>query len=485
MNSAARVSDLARAATSGVKWNFASQAGQQATQLLTTVILARLLMPAEFGLVAMATVVIGFVGIFKDLGTSAAIIQNREVTEDLLSSVFWANVAAGALGTVALVAVAPLVASYYHEPRVTALLRVLALNFVLSGFSILQQTIFERKLLFRILARVEVAGVFCGAVIGISSAVAGLGVWALVAQSLTTVSVTSMLLWYFSDWRPRLLFRWQEIRGISGYSLNIVGFNTFNYFSRNADYLLIGKFLGATPLGFYMLAYRIMLYPLQSVTTVMSRVMFPAYSRLCDDDARFRSAYIRSAGMIALATFPLMVGLWVVAEPFVLSIFGPKWTQVIPLIKILALVGMVQSIEATKGSIYQAKGRTDVMFRWGVGSSVLTVVGFGVGLRWGVSGVAAAYAIVNIGLVIPCLTIPFRFIGLRLAPLFAALVRPLAASLLMALIVLTMRSILKGLAPSTDLLVLVAIGAAAYVAATWVVNRPQFHEVLRLIGRPS
>jgi len=468
-----------------VKWNFASQAGQQATQLLTTVILARLLTPAEFGLVAMATVVIGFVNLFKDLGTSAAIIQNREVTEDLLSSVFWANVAVGALGTTVLVAAAPLVAMYYHEPRVTALLRVLALNFVVSALSILQQALFERKLLFRILARVEVAGVVCSAVVGISCAVAGLGVWALVAQSLTTVSVVSMLLWYFSDWRPRLLFRWQEIRGICGYSLNIVGFNTFNYFSRNADYLLIGRFLGATSLGIYMLAYRIMLYPLQSITNVISRVMFPAYSQIQDDDARFRSAYLRATRMIALATFPMMIGIWVVAEPFVLSIFGPKWAPAIPLIKILALVGIAQSIGATVGSIYQAKGRTEVMFRWGVGSSLLTVIGFGVGLRWGVLGVAVAYALVNVGLIIPCLAIPFRFIGLRLASFAATLVRSLAASLLMALIVLAMRSVLKGWSPSTDLLVLVATGAAAYVAASWVVNRRQFREVLSLIGRPS
>ena len=154
--------------------------------------------------------------------------------------------------------------------------------------------------------------------------------------------------------------------GIGKYSLNLVGFNTFNYFARNADYLLIGRFLGATSLGIYMLAYRIMLYPLQSITTVISRVMFPAYSQLQDDDARFRSAYLRTAGMIALVTFPMMAGLWVSDRAHVvLTIFGQKWAQAIPLIKVLALVGMAQSIGATVGAIYQAKGRTDVMFRLG------------------------------------------------------------------------------------------------------------------------
>ena len=177
-----------------------------------------MLAPSDFGLVGMATIVIGFVNLFKDLGTSAAIIQNREVTEELLSSAFWANVAFGALGTAVLFVAAPLLAMCYRQPRVTILLRVLALNFVVSGLSIFQQALFERKLLFRILARVEVAGVACGALVGIGCAFAGLGVWALVAHSLTSFAIISMLLWYFSDWRPRLLFHWQEIRGISRYA---------------------------------------------------------------------------------------------------------------------------------------------------------------------------------------------------------------------------------------------------------------------------
>ncbi|MFB3917197.1 MAG: MOP flippase family protein [Terriglobales bacterium] len=476
---------LAQSATSGVKWNFASQAGRQVTQLLTTIVLARLLVPADFGLLGMATVVIGFVDLFKDLGTSAAVIQGKEVSDELLSSVFWANAAFGILGTLALVAAAPLAAMYYHEPRVTAVLRILALSFAVSGISILQQALFERKLAFRILAKVEIAGVVCGAVVGIGSAVWGAGVWALVAQTLATVTVITILLWYFSQWRPRLLFHWQEIRSISSYSLNLAGFNVFNYFSRNADYLLIGRFLGATPLGIYTLAYRIMLYPLQTITTVISRVMFPVYSQLQDDDARFRSAYLRTAGMIALITFPMMVGLWVVAKPFVLSVFGTKWALAIPLIKILAPIGMAQSIGATVGAIYQAKGRTDVMFRWGVASGMAAVAAFAVGLRWGIVGVATAYAIVTMLVAVPSFTIPFQYIGLRLSEFAAALARPLLGSVLMAAVVLIMRTALGVLSDLAVLEVLVAAGVMTYALASWIVNREQLREAFALLTNKS
>ena len=164
---------------------------------------------------------------------------------------------------------------------------------------------------------------------------------------------------------------WAKVRSISSYSLNLTAFNTFNYFSRNADYFLIGRFLGAQALGYYTLAYRILLYPLQSVSAVIGRVTFPLYAQLQDDNPRFRRVYLRIARVIAALTFPMMLGLWVVAGPFVLTLFGAQWSPVIALLIIFIPVSMAQSIITTVGAIYQVKGRTDWMFRWGVGSTYL------------------------------------------------------------------------------------------------------------------
>jgi PST family polysaccharide transporter len=476
---------LKQSAATGVKWNLASQAGQQVAQLVTAVVLARLLTPNDYGLVGMAMVVIMFAALFKDLGTSAAVIREREPKEEFLSSVFWANAGFGALGTAALVAIAPLAARYYREPRVIPVFRVLALIFVISSLSTLQQALFERKLRFHILARIEVAGVVTGGVVGITCALTHAGVWALVAQSLTTVGVISLLLWGFSDWRPRLAFHWPELRRVGGYSLNLTGFNVVNYFTRNADNLLVGRYLGATPLGLYGLAYRIMLYPMQSIASVISRVMFPVYSQIRDDDARFRSVYLRTDGMIALITFPMMAGIGILAQPFVLAVFGPKWKLVIPVIRILAPVGMLQSVYTTIGSIYMAKGRTDVQFRWGLVSSTLYVTAFAVGLRWGISGVAAAYALMFSLLCLPSFMIPFRLIGLRLAEFVRVLAGPAAATLVMAAaIILALRSPLARHSPATSLTLMRCIGAVTYMLAGCVFDREQFRQALALVGIP-
>jgi len=476
---------LLQQTVSGVKWNVASQLGQQVTQIFTLVVLARLLSPTEFGLLGMATVFTGLVSLFKDLGTCAAVIQSRNATSGLLCSVFWTNLTLGVGSTVVVASTAPLVAAYYREPRITAVLRFLSIGFVISGCSVLQKAIFERNLAFRITAWSETAGVVGGAVVGIASALMGAGIWALVAQALVSASVTSALLWAFSDWRPTLTFEWAEIKRVSGFSLGLTGFNFVNYFARNADYLLIGRFLGANQLGIYTLAYRVMLYPLQSVTAVVSRVTFPVCTQFQDDDARFRSAYLRTAAMIGLVTFPIVLGVYSVARPLVLTIFGSKWTSAIPLIAILTPIGLIQSITSTVGIIYQAKGRGKTFFAWGIGSSSLIVTGFVVGLHWGVQGVAGAYAVVMLIITIPCFAIPFRFIGLKLKSFTAVLVRPLASSMLMMAVIFASRIGLLHLGQSAHLWVLIPAGVVSYIACSWIVNRNQLRQFAALLGENS
>ncbi len=271
---------LKHQAASGVKWTTVSQVGRQVVQILTTIILARLLPPADFGLIGMAAIIIGFIDIFKDMGTGAAVIQKKDLSSLMLSSIFWVNVAFGILAMVVLLLVAPLVGVFYHEPEVVPILRVLSLSFFISGLSILQQSLLERSMNFNFLAKLEIGATICGAVIGILLAFVGAGVWSLVFQSITTVIVTTMFLWILSSWRPELKFSWEQIILISRFSVNLVGFNIFNYFARNMDYLLIGRFLGAQELGYYTLAYRILLFPIQSISNVIRRVMLPIYSRI-------------------------------------------------------------------------------------------------------------------------------------------------------------------------------------------------------------
>lgn len=474
---------LKNKATSGIKWSSVSQVGRQVMQFFTTAILARLLSPSDFGLVGMAILVTAFLDIFKDLGTSAAVIQRKNISDELLYSIFWINVIFGLLGMMILLVLSPLVASFFHEPKVASVLRVLSLNFFLSGISILQKALLERELAFNILAKVEISAVLFGSVVGIGAALLGFGVWSLVSQSLVVVTVTTVLLWAATNWKPKLIFRWSEVKEVSNYSLNLTSFNILNYFSRNSDNLIIGRFLGSQELGYYTLAYRLMLYPLTNISMVIGRVMFPVFSQIQDDDAKFRSVYLKVVSMIALITFPLMVGLWSLAEPFVLTFFGSKWQSVILLLMIMAPLGMVQSIGTTVGAIYQAKDRTDWIVRWGIISSIVVMSSFVIGLRWGIVGVATAYTIATFLLSYPSFAIPFHFIHLPMRDFGMVLWRPLAASILMLGVLLGVKFLLPTSLVSSWLLgILVPIGFVAYLLASWLINREQIQEFWGMLG---
>lgn len=466
-------------ASSGIKWSTTSQFTRQGLQILTIVVLSHLLKPSDFGLVSMATIIINFGALFKDLGTSSAVIQRKIISEEMLSSVYWLNVVLGLFFTISIYLLSPMVAIFFREGRVASLLQVLSLTFAISGIGILQQAVLERELAFSKLAKVEIVATLVGSFIGILSALQGYGVWSLVYQALTIALLTTVLLWIVSSWKPKLYFHWREVKDFGSYSLNLTGFNIFNYLVRNTDYLLIGKFMGAQNLGYYTLAYQIMLYPIQSISEVIGRVMFPVYSTIQDDIARFRNAYLKIAGAIALATFPMMFGLWALVEPFVLTVFGPKWQPVIPLLAILVPVGMVQSVGTTVGAIYQAIGRTDWMFRWGVLSGIIFIAGFFLGLQWGIIGVATAYTIVSLILVYPSFAIPFRLIDLPVRNLANVLWRPVAACLAMLAGILALKNILPpDLEGHWVLLLLVPAGCFFYLAASWYMNREQVMEVI-------
>jgi PST family polysaccharide transporter len=451
-------------------------------QWTTTVILARLLAPSDFGLIGMAMVVIGFMEVFRDLGTSAAVIQRQELNDSILSSLFWVNVGFALLCALVVYLLSPLVAMFYKETRLTPILLGLSLCLLFSGAGVLHNALLQRNLAFKVLARIELTSAFIGAGIAMGLALYGAGVWALIFQSLFTSLASTILLWSSSSWRPSFIFSWSEMRSVSSYSLNLTGYRVFNYLARNADYLIIGRYLGARDLGFYTLAYQIMLYPVRNVTAVISRVLFPLFSKIQDDNFRFRNAYLKICFAIALIVFPMMAGVWVVSKYLILAVFGQKWEPVILLLLILSPLGMIQAIGATVGPIYQAKGRTDWIFLWGIGSGIFVTMAFVIGVQWGVVGVAVAYTIVGTILFYPNFIIPFRLIELKFRELIKVLSRPFFCTLLMVSLLLATKFFLPdSLNHIWSLGILVILGILIYGAASWWLNRDQLLEVVEVL----
>ncbi len=428
-------------AITGIKWLSVVQIAKNVLRVVSTVILARLLSPDDFGLMGMAVVFTAFVSVFSGVGISAAIIQRKEISDAALYSAFWVNMGLGLFFGALVISSAPLVAGFYQEARLTPLLMILGLVFIFAPLSSIHGVLLQKSLRFSTLAVIDVTAMSIGIVLGIGAAVLGAGVWSLVINTVSMSLASVILLWVLSSWRPSFTFAWSELRPMVNYSLNLTGFNLVNYFSRNADDILVGRYLGAQALGYYGFAYNVMLYPLQNISHVITRVMFPVLSQIQDDDDRFRNIYVKATVTTSLVTFPMMCGLLVVAEPLVLVVLGPKWEPIVPLMMILAPVGAIQSVGALVGNIYQAKGRTDIIFRWGIFAGFVYVPSFIIGLQWGIVGVASCYAIAGLMLHYPSWRIAFRLIDLPVGRMYAALARPAAAALTMLLILVVLKSL--------------------------------------------
>lgn len=366
------------------------------SQIIITTILARLLSPDDFGTLAMVTVFTNFAMIFSEMGVSSALIQKQDTHDRHYYSAFWLNIFAGIGLTLVFMAASPLIAWFYKKPELNPILLVVAFNFLFSSFTIIQQTILTKEMDFKSLAVRDIVAVILAGIIGITLAYHGFGVWSLVYQLLSFTLINAILLWFLSPWRPRLQFAVSDIKDIFHFSAHLTGFNILNYFSRNIDQLLIGKFLGTQALGYYSLAYKIMLYPLQNISWVISKVMFPAFSKIQDDLEKVRTNYLKMVKAISLITFPLMAWLFGVAPELVGVFLGEKWGPIIILIRIFCFCGAMQSVGTILGNILLAQGKADLQFKLQVIGTIVVTASIAVGLSFGIDGVAFFYTLQSI-----------------------------------------------------------------------------------------
>jgi O-antigen/teichoic acid export membrane protein len=380
---------------SGLAWKAGSKIVLQLSRFAVAVILARLLAPHDFGLAAMVLVLSGLVVVVGDSALGTALIQRRSVSEDDRSTIFWTGVGIGLAFTLAGIAAAGPVASFYDEPQVRPLFAALSLCFLVTAIGTTQRALLVREMDFRSLELRQVGGTFAGAAVGITIAANGGGAWAIVLQEIATAVASTLLLWHFSRWRPAFRFSLRSIRSIGSFTGNAFGQNLLYYAGRNTDNLLIGRYLGPSALGVYALAYNVMLAPFHHIGGLVQQVLFPAFSRMQDDRRRLAETWMRATKLVGAITIPALLGLIVVAPDFVAVVFGEKWHQAVPVLQILAGVGLIQSLQTLNGDVLLALGRAHIVFRYTVLWFVAGLISFVVGLQWGIIGVAAAYAVAS------------------------------------------------------------------------------------------
>jgi len=452
-----------------ISWTGTSQVVRQGIQFVLGIVLARLLMPADFGLLGLVIVFTGFAGMFSDFGMSSAVIYRQDASAAELDFAFWLNVGVGLLLTSLCITLAPLVGSFYGDSRVIPLMRAIALTFTIGSLGILPSSLLQKVFRFRALAFVEISSATAGGTIALIMALLGFGVWSLVAQGLAGALVSAFLKWMIVRWRPGFRFRWRDGAALWRFGANLMGFNVVNYWCRNGDNLLVGKFCGAAELGYYSRAYSLMLLPVSQVHAVLSAVMFPTLATMQHSKEEFRRTYLLACQAIAVIAFPIMFGLMIEADDLIHVLWGPRWAGVVPIIRVLAIAGLGNAVGTTVGWIYAATGRTDLMFRWVLISAPVILASFVAGLPWGAYGVAVAYVIVlYVVLWYPMWVIPSRLIDLPFGTSMRNLARPFFAAFLMAACMFVVRLILAptGIGAALRLVSLSAVASGVYIATT-------------------
>jgi O-antigen/teichoic acid export membrane protein len=454
---------LAKKVTSGVSSLAVAQVAQRLTTLVTTAILARKLLPADFGLIALVLLAVNFIAYFQDMGLSSALVQRETLEDGHLSTSFTMNLGAGFILGALGVLFSPLVATLFREPRLTPLLAVTMLTLPINGCGWVSSALLQRRLSFSRIAIIEWLMVFISGAVAIVLALSGAGVWALVAQNIagSIVGMSGRLI--AAGWLPRLGFNLKRAKELFSFSAGALGYFAVNHLTRNVDRVIIGGALGATALGYYSIAYNLVLLPGMTICGLVGRVMFPALSSVQSDLARFRRAYLRMVRAVSFGALPLVIGLGAIAPLFVTTVYGDKWAPSVPVLQVLIVIGIFEAL-AVWGAAAWALGKTKMTLGLAIISLVAMTIAFSIGVRWGLLGVAWAYVLVTpVLFVIPHLWTN-GLMKLSLASFFKGIAPPLCASVIMGVFVwlLLARQAMPFSSRWASLAGYVAVGAVIY-----------------------
>lgn len=334
--------------------------------------------PSEYGLIALASIVVALGMLFRDMGTSAAIIQKENLSNQLINAVFLLNMCLGFFVFIILLSLSPFFSAYFSQEKLFGVIVLLSLTFPVISLATTQKTLMERDSDFKKLALIECFSIIFSTSICITTAYFGGGVYSIVVQALSNAVISTILIITFSNWSiTNIKIRdIKDIKDILGFSSNLFAFNLVNYLYRNADKYILGKTVSTAVLGAYDLSYKIMLFPIQTLTSVLSRAFFPAFSKLQNNNKKFTELFIRNTISISFLSFPMLTGLMALSEDFVSLVFGKEWILVSSILLWLCPVGMIQALGSSTGTVLMAKGRTDILFKLGCLGALLTVSGF-------------------------------------------------------------------------------------------------------------
>jgi PST family polysaccharide transporter/lipopolysaccharide exporter len=473
------VSELDRKLVRGSAWLALSFGGSQIVSLVVTAIVARFVAPSAFGLVALASVAIVVLTTLQESGLDLAIIHRRTDVERAAGTAFVFNAVAAVVLYAAAFAISPWVAHVFSQPRLTDVLRVLALVLILRGLGLAPGAMIERDLVFASRAKGELGGAIVQAIVAIPLAVYGFGVWSLVAGQLAGQAVQTVTFWVVTPLRPSpRLFSLRILRELGRYGRHVTGANVVGFLNGNIDTITVGRLLSTQDVGYYNIAWRLANFPATGIGYITGRVMFPAYSTIHHDKAAFREAFLTNVRRNALVALPVGVGLILAAHPIVVGLFGERWEQAVAPLRILAVFGLIRAFSGTTGPVFQAAGKPQIVFLLNVWHlAILSAALYAFTRRFGLEGAATAVVVAGAATFLPAYRFVLRVLDLSLRELIANVGRPALCSLPLAICLLILQVPTGRIAPGIQLALLIVCGTAVYAVAALAFARGELQAI--------
>jgi PST family polysaccharide transporter len=474
--------NLKKQAVKGVVWSVLESWGRRIFTYIVFFLLARLLKPEDFGLIALATTFVSFANIFVNQGFTTALIQREKLDPEHLDTAFWTNLALGFVFTLISIVAAGLIANLYKQPQLKLVIAWLSVSFLINAFKQVQEAILTRRFCFKVLAIRSLTVTFVGGIAGIVAAVLGLGVWSLVIQQLVGETLGVIVLWQASNWRPRFKFsikHWQEL---FSFGINLVGISLLSFITTNSDNLLIGYFLGPVELGYYALGYKIYQLILQLLSSITDKVALPVFARMQTEIELLRNTFYRVTQLTSLFAFPVCFGVIILAPELVPVVFGEKWLPSIPIMQILGFVGVLHCVYQYKVTVITAMGKPSWNLWMHFLNSILDVIAFTIAVHWGIIAVATAYVIRNY-LVSPIrLWMVCKLINITFSEYCCQYVAPLLGSLGMIFSVVVAKFLVRDwLNSQVTLIISVMLGIGVYILIIRLVAPSLFKKTINLI----
>jgi polysaccharide transporter, PST family len=433
-------------------------------QLASTVLLARILSPHDFGLVAMVTALVLFAPILVDLGTTDASVQRANITPEQISALFWLNVTIGALLTMLFAAGSGLIGSFFGEPALHGIALILSLTFVMTALTVQHYALMRRAMEFRRIAIIDLSANLISSIVSVAMALTGWGYWALVAKAILQVCLAASGAWLSCPWipgRPRLS---SEAKELVGFGLGVTGFTIMDTLSRSADRIALGYFNGAGSLGYFQNAYLLYMNMLNIVTEPLHNIGVSSLTKLRENMAELKRSWSAALSSMTFFCAPAFAVLAVTGQDFAVLLLGQKWAPAGPLLCVFAIRGIANCVERTMGWLHVVAGRADRWSRWGVFSAVFHLLALAAGLPFGALGVAIAYTIAMFCLFVPALVYAGQPIGIGVKDVLSATGPQMTSALAAVAFGLAMQHLLLlDLSELARLIVSIPICAAMYL----------------------